>query len=115
MIPKIDSEIGITVYSTKLSGSGGTIKNQNDDFIVSEIITEKAHAMINEDSGYAVYKLKKNGIDTTHALNEIFKKYGVRLKALGLKDSSAITEQFDFTTNTTRRDFEVQEQKYGLK
>ena len=48
MIPKIDSEIGITVYSTKFSGSGGTIKNQNDDFIVSEIITEKANAMINE-------------------------------------------------------------------
>ena len=115
MIPKIDSEIGITVYSTKFSGSGGTIKNQNDDFIVSEIITEKANAMINEDSGYAVYKLKKNGIDTTHALNEIFKKYGVRLKALGLKDASAITEQFVFTTNKTRRDFEVQESKYGLK
>ena len=115
MIPKIDSEIGITVYSTKFSGSGGTIKNQNDDFIVSEIITEKANAMINEDSGYAVYKLKKNGIDTTHALNEIFKKYGVRLKALGLKDASAITEQFVFTTNKTRRDFEVQEPKYSLK
>jgi tRNA pseudouridine13 synthase len=115
VIPKIDSEIGILVYSTKFSGSGGTIKNQNDDFIVSEIITEKAHAMINEDSGYAVYKLKKNGIDTTHALNEIFKKHGVRLKALGLKDASAITEQFVFTTNKTRRDFEVQESKYGLK
>ena len=59
MIPKIDSEIGITVYSTKFLGSDGSIKNQNDDFIVSEIITEKAKAMINEDSGYAVYKLKK--------------------------------------------------------
>ena len=79
MIPKIDSEIGITVYSTEFPGSGGTIKNQNDDFIVSEIITEKANAMIDEDSGYAVYKLKKYGIDTTHALNEIFKNYGVRL------------------------------------
>ncbi len=115
MIPKIDSEIGITVYSTKFLGSGGTIKNQNDDFVVSEIITEKANAMINEDSGYAVYKLKKNGIDTTHALNEIFKKYGIRLKALGLKDASAITEQFVFTANKTGRDFEVQESKYSLK
>ena len=47
MIPKIDSEIGITVYSTKFLGSDGSIKNQNDDFIVSEIITEKAKAMIN--------------------------------------------------------------------
>jgi len=115
VIPKIDSEIGITVYSTKFLGSGGTIKNQNDDFVVSEIITEKANAMINEDSGYAVYKLKKNGIDTTHALNEIFKKYGIRLKALGLKDASAITEQFVFTANKTGRDFEVQESKYSLK
>ena len=62
MIPKIDSEIGITVYSTKFPGCGGTIKNQNDDFIVSEIITEKAKAMINEDYGYAIYKLKKMGL-----------------------------------------------------
>ena len=46
MIPKIDSEIGISVYTTKFSGCGGIIKKQNDDFTVSEVITEKAHSRI---------------------------------------------------------------------
>ena len=59
MIPKIDSEIGISVYTTKFSGCGGIIKKQNDNFAVSEVITEKAHSRICSDSGYAVYKLKK--------------------------------------------------------
>ena len=104
MIPKIDSEIGISVYTTKFLGCGGIIKKQNDDFVVSEVITEKAHSRICSDSGYAVYKLKKNGIDTTHALGKIFKKHGLRLKALGLKDASAVTEQFVFTTSKMKHD-----------
>ena len=115
MIPKIDSEIGISVYTTKFPGCGGIIKKQNDDFVVSEVITEKAHSRICSDSGYAVYKLKKNGIDTTHALAKIFKKYGIRLKALGLKDASAVTEQFVFTTSKMKHDFEINEPRYSLK
>jgi len=115
VIPKIDSEIGISVYTTKFPGCGGIIKKQNDDFVVSEVITEKAHSRICSDSGYAVYKLKKNGIDTTHALAKIFKKYGIRLKALGLKDASAVTEQFVFTTSKMKHDFEINEPRYSLK
>ena len=60
-----------------LTCCGGIIKKQNDDFTVSEVIIEKAHSRICSDSGYAVYKLKKNGIDTTHALGKIFKKHGL--------------------------------------
>jgi len=115
VIPKIDSEIGISVYTTKFSGCGGIIKKQNDDFVVSEVITEKAHSRICSDSGYAVYKLKKNGIDTTHALGKIFKKHGLRLKALGLKDASAVTEQFVFTTSKMKHNFEINEPRYSLK
>ena len=115
MIPKIDSEIGISVYTSKFPGCGGAIKKQNDDFVVSEVITEKAHSRICSDPGYAVYKLKKNGIDTTHALGKIFKKHGLRLKALGLKDASAVTEQFVFATSKTKHNFEVSEPRYSLK
>lgn len=94
MIPKIDSDIGISVYTTKYPGCGGRIKVHNEDFKVFEVLSQKTLDSISQNEGFAAYKLKKSGIDTNHALELIFKKFGVRLKALGLKDSSAITEQF---------------------
>jgi len=115
VIPKIDSEIGILAYTTDFSGCGGTIRNQKDDFNVSELITEKSRSRICSESGFAVYKLQKNGIDTTHALAEIFRKHGIRLKSLGLKDASAVTEQFVFTTYKTDKHIEINEPKYNLK
>lgn len=94
MIPKIDTDIGISVYSTTFNRCGGKIRQSIEDFVVSEILSEKSMSSIKQSDGYAVYKLKKQNIDTNHALKEIFKKTGVRLKSLGLKDSFAITEQF---------------------
>ena len=57
MIPRIDSELGILVYTTSFPGCGGEIKQQNEDFVVSEMISEKAFSKIQSDSGYAVCKL----------------------------------------------------------
>lgn len=94
MIPKIDSDIGISLYTTKYLGCGGRIKVRNEDFKVFEVLSQKTADSISQKEGYAIYKLKKSGVDTNHALEIIFKKSGVHLKALGLKDSSAITEQF---------------------
>nr|AIE91976.1 hypothetical protein [uncultured marine thaumarchaeote AD1000_18_B11] len=59
MIPKIDSEIGILAYTTNFPGCGGIIRKQKEDFVVSELITEKANSKICSDSGFAVYKLQK--------------------------------------------------------
>ena len=115
MIPKIDSEIGILSYTTDFLGCGGIIRKQKEDFNVSELITEKSRSRICSESGFAVYKLQKKGIDTTHALSEIFRKHGIRLKSLGLKDALAITEQFVFTTYRTDKHFEINEPKYNLK
>lgn len=94
MIPKIDSDIGISSYTTKYAGCGGKIRQHNEDFAVSEVLAQKTLDSLSKDGGFAVYKLKKSGIDTTHALDLVFRKTGVRLKALGLKDASAVTEQF---------------------
>jgi len=94
VIPKIDSDIGILVYTTKYPGCGGRIKVHNDDFKVTEALSQRTLDSISQSEGFAAYKLKKSGIDTNHALEVIFNKFGVRLKALGLKDSSAVTEQF---------------------
>jgi len=41
VIPKIDTEIGITVYSTKFDGIGGKIRVEPEDFQVTELISEK--------------------------------------------------------------------------
>lgn len=100
MVPKIDSDIGIFVYSTSFEGIGGKIKSTADDFFVSEVLDENVISKISQKGGYAVYKLKKHGIDTNHALDEIFRIHGLKLKSLGLKDSNATTEQFVCATNT---------------
>ena len=102
MIPDLDSKIGISVYSTNFAGIGGKIRISPDDFQVSELISKKVENSIIDQDGYAVYKLKKKNIDTNHALSTIFAKKGIRLKSLGLKDASALTEQFVCSDNKGR-------------
>ena len=100
MVPNLDKLIGISTYCTKSDGIGGRIKSSPEQFFVSEILREKSLDKISSSGSYAVYKLKKQGIDTNHALSDIFTKYGLKLKALGLKDANATTEQYvcDMTT-----------------
>ncbi|TAK28857.1 MAG: tRNA pseudouridine(13) synthase TruD, partial [Nitrosarchaeum sp.] len=115
MIPKIDSQIGISVYSTKFTGIGGQIRTEAEDFKVNEVLSEKSLKSINQQDGYAVYKLKKKKIDTNHALSDIFKKTGIRLKALGLKDASAVTEQFVCSDSIGKSIEHYSSEKYSLE
>ncbi|MCV0367631.1 MAG: tRNA pseudouridine(13) synthase TruD [Nitrosopumilus sp.] len=115
MIPNLDSQIGITVYSTNFSGIGGKIRAKPEDFHVSEIISDKVNKSITDQEGYAVYKLKKKKIDTNHALSGIFRKKGIRLKSLGLKDASAITEQFVCSGNKGKAIEDFSTDKYSLE
>ncbi|MDH3855324.1 MAG: tRNA pseudouridine(13) synthase TruD [Nitrosopumilus sp.] len=115
MIPNLDSQIGITVYSTQFTGIGGKIRVEPKDFQVTELISVKAQNSINDQNGYAVYKLKKKKIDTNHALSGIFKQKGIRLKSLGLKDASAITEQFVCSGNKGRTIEYFSTEKYSLE
>ena len=115
MIPDLDSQIGISVYSTKFDGIGGKIRITPEDFEVSEKISEKTLNAINQEEGYAVYKLQKKRIDTNHALSDIFRKKGIRLKSLGLKDASAITEQFVCSGNKGKPIEDYATEKYSLR
>ena len=115
MIPKLDSQIGISVYSTNFTGIGGKIKTTPEDFVVSEVISKKSLSQIKQEGDYAVYKLKKKNIDTNHAVSDIFRKKGFRLKALGLKDSFAITEQFLCSNNKGRAIENYTSTKYSLE
>jgi len=115
VIPDLDSQIGILVYSTKFPGVGGKIRVEPEDFQVSELISDKSKKSINDENGYAVYKLKKKKIDTNHALSGIFRKKGIRLKSLGLKDASAVTEQFVCAGNKGRAIENFSSDKYSLE
>lgn len=115
MIPNLDSEIGITIYSTEFNGIGGKIRVEPEDFQVTELISQRAQNSINDQEGYAVYKLKKKKIDTNHALSDVFRKKGIRLKALGLKDASAITEQFVCSGNKGKAIENFSTDKYSLE
>jgi len=115
VIPKIDSEIGISVYTTRFEGCGGKIKSKDDDFLVSEVLSKNAIQNISADGDYAVYKLKKHGIDTTHSLANVFKKYSLRLKSLGLKDATAVTEQYVCSEKKLNSIAKISEDKYSLE
>lgn len=115
MIPKLDYQIGISVYSTKFDGIGGKIKVFPEDFEVSEVISDKTISQISQNGDYAVYKLKKKNVDTNHALSDVFKKTGLRLKALGLKDAFAITEQFVCSNSKGRFIENFSSSKYSIE
>ena len=115
MISKIDSQIGISVYCTDFEGIGGKIKVFPEDFEVSEVLSDSTIKQISEKGDYAVYKLKKKNVDTNHALSDIFKKTGIRLKALGLKDAFAITEQFVGSNSKNRFIENFSSSKYSLE
>ena len=114
MIPEIDSQIGISLYTTDFSGIGGKIRIKPEDFEVSELISKRATNSITAESGYAIYKLKKKKIDTNHALSGIFRKTGTRLKSLGLKDAFAITEQFVGSPHKGKPLEDFSTEKYSL-
>ncbi|WP_299292919.1 tRNA pseudouridine(13) synthase TruD [Nitrosopumilus sp.] len=114
MIPDLDSQIGINVYSTSFDGIGGKIRNSPEDFEVSEVISEKIKNSINSEGDYAVYKLQKRKIDTNHALSDIFRKKGLRVKSLGLKDASAVTQQYVCAGNKGKQIEDFSSEKYSL-
>ena len=114
MIPGIDSQIGISVYSTGFDGIGGTIRNSPDDFKVSEVISAKIRNSIKPEGNYAVYRLQKRRIDTNHALSDIFRRKGLRVKSLGLKDASAITEQYVCAGSKGKQIEDYASEKYSL-
>jgi len=115
VVPKLDDLIGISIYCTNTQGTGGKIRTSQDQFFVSEVLREKTLAKISQSGNYAVFRLKKSGIDTNHALSDILNKQGLRLKALGLKDANATTEQFVCDMNASRMRENITTNRYTLE
>ncbi len=114
-VSEIDSDVGILCYSTGFAGCGGRIRKRPKDFLVEEVLSPKSESAIKETKGYPVYSLRKTRIDTNHALSSIFKKTGLRLFSLGLKDSNAVTTQFVYSTSRSKGIEKFESGKYSLK
>jgi len=97
-VPKIDRLAGIQCYCTDFDGICGFIKQNDTSFRVSEIIDDSfltdLSPVQNDTHKFPLYILDKRNIDSNHALFEIKKELGIRLKILGIKDSRAITKQY---------------------
>src|SRR5919205_2382107 len=97
-VPKIDRLAGIQCYCTDFDGICGFIKHNDTSFKVSEIIDDSFLTNLspvqNDTHKFPLYILNKRNIDSNHAIFEIKKELGIRLKILGIKDSKAITKQY---------------------
>ena len=101
--PESDRNVGMLAYSTPDRGTGGSLRRSPGDFAVAEAIRPGTLAEIRAGGGgsgggggYAVYLMRKRGIDTRHALARVRARSGLRLRALGLKDAAAETSQIVF-------------------
>lgn len=115
-VPALDRAVGITLYSVPSPGIGGRIRDRPEDFVVEEVISDRAAGSIREEDGggYAVYSLAKRGIDTGHCLADIFRRRRLRLKALGMKDASAHTTQYVCATSAGAGPDRVGAARYDL-
>jgi tRNA pseudouridine13 synthase len=99
-VPDVDFYTGVECYCTNFKGINGTIKKTNEEFQVSEIIDytflKPPYFSLdqNNEHKFPLYLLEKHNIDSNHAIIEIKKKSGLKLRVLGIKDAKAETSQF---------------------
>ncbi len=99
-VPEIDFDAGMECYSTNFAGINGTIKETNEEFQVSEIIDYTFlkppyfSSVQNTEHKFPLYLLEKHNIDSNHAIIEIKKQSGLKLRIMGIKDAKAETSQY---------------------
>jgi tRNA pseudouridine13 synthase len=95
-ISQIDSSAGIECYCTSFAGTGGSIKQGIEGFMVSELVNESLDISLsyNENHRYPLYILEKRDIDSNHALFEIERELHMRFRVMGIKDAKAVTTQY---------------------
>jgi tRNA pseudouridine13 synthase len=99
-VPEVDFYSGVECYCTNFKGINGKIKKTNEEFQVSEIIDYTFlkppyfSSDQNNEHKFPLYLLEKHNIDSNHAIIEIKKKLGLKLRVLGIKDAKAETSQY---------------------
>jgi tRNA pseudouridine13 synthase len=90
--PKIEQDIGISVYATSTPGLEGTIKTIPEDFIVEEI-TNREEKLTGKQ---LICTLTKKNWDTHHLIRDISRILYIsqqRIGFAGTKDKNALTTQ----------------------
>ncbi len=91
-VSEIEKQTGIDIYTTNTEGIGGTLKQQIDDFIVTEITNREEG-----DSGkQLILELTKRNWDMHHVIRDLSRKFGISQKRIGFagtKDKRAVTTQ----------------------
>jgi len=90
--PNIEQDTGITVYATTTPGTGGTIRQVPEDFIVQELTNREE-----QNTGkHLICTLTKKNWDTHHLVRDISRILHIsqqRIGWAGTKDKNAITTQ----------------------
>jgi len=110
-VPKLEKAIGIEVYATASSGTGGVIREKPEDFIVEEVLVDGSRALadgVKSDASrqvlgasqvrnrYLLCVLVKRNWDTLIAVRNIARQLGIdsgQVQFAGIKDAKAITAQ----------------------
>ena len=90
--PKIEQDIGISVYATSTPGLNGTIKQVPEDFLVQEI-TNREEKITGKQ---LICTLTKKNWDTHHLIRDLSRLLHISQQRIGLagtKDKNALTTQ----------------------
>jgi tRNA pseudouridine13 synthase len=90
--PKIEQDIGITVYATSTPGLDGTVRHVPEDFMVEEITNREEQIT----GKYLICTLIKKNWDTHHLIRDISRILKISQKRIGwagTKDKRALTTQ----------------------
>lgn len=110
-VPKLETELGVEVYSTHSRGVGGIIRREIEDFVVEEVLVDGSKATIsrsgdgavsatlgssNSRRRYLVCVLVKRDWDTIRAIKALadgLKIGSGKIQTAGIKDAKAVTAQ----------------------
>lgn len=90
--PDIEQEIGISLYATSTTGTGGVIRQVPEDFAVDEITSREE----SNRGKYLICNLTKRNWDTHHLVRDISRILQISDKRIGwagTKDKNAVTTQ----------------------
>ena len=100
-----DVDLGLDWYATDSSGTGGVLKNRDEDFRV----TERTDFPYGDEGKHAVVRVTLRGYETHEFARDLSDALGAsrrRVSWAGTKDRNAVTEQVFTVADVTREELE---------